>query len=86
MASNFRTVSAVWDKYVVSVQHFEQANSDATRNKKDNCIYESVLRKVSSIGSTLDTGLLCGAVLELVQLSLDLQECAISTCTGRTKR
>lgn len=74
VASSYRSVSAVWEDYEVLVQHFEEAKLDPTRDKKDKCMYEGLQRKITSTEFVLDLGLMCDALQELSELSLDLQE------------
>jgi len=74
VASSFRSVLAVWEDYAVLVQHFEEAKLDPTRDKKDQCTYEGLQRKITSTEFVLDLGLMCDALQELSELSLDLQE------------
>jgi hypothetical protein len=38
------------------------------------CTYEGLLRKITSVEFILDLGLMCDALQELSELSLDLQE------------
>jgi hypothetical protein len=77
VALSFCSVSAVWQNYEVLVRHFEEAKNDNTRDKKEKCMYESLQRKITSTQLILDLGLMCDALLELSELSLDLQECNI---------
>ena len=74
VASSFRSVLAAWEDYAVLVQHFEEAKLDPTRDKKDQCTYEGLQRKITSTEFVLDLGLMCDALQELSELSLDLQE------------
>ena len=74
VASSFRSVLAVWEDYESLVQHFEIAKLDSTRDKKDQCMYEGLQRKITSTEFVLDLGLMCDALQELSELSLDLQE------------
>lgn len=74
VASSFRTVSAVWKDYEALVRHFQEAKEDKRRSKTDRCLYEGLLRKITSFEFVLDLGLMCDALQELSELSLDLQE------------
>jgi len=56
------------------VKHFEEAKHDPTRDKKDQCTYEGLQRKITSTEFVLDLRLMCDALQELSELSLDLQE------------
>ena len=47
---------------------------DPTRDKSDKCIYDGLKRKITSTDFVLDLGLMCDALQELSELSLDLQE------------
>jgi hypothetical protein len=66
-------VAGLWSPGV----HFEEAKSDQTRDKKDRCNFEGVLKKITSVEFVLDLGLMCDALQELSELSLDLQHCDI---------
>lgn len=74
VASSFRTVSAVWQDYEALVLHFRQAQEDGRRSKTDRSLYEGLLKKITSSAFVLDLGLMCDALQELSELSLDLQE------------
>ena len=74
VASSFLSALAVWEGYEVLVRHFEEAKLDPTRYKKDQCTYEGLQRKITSTEFVLDLGLMCDALQELSELSLDLQE------------
>lgn len=74
VASSFRTVSAVWQDFEALVHHFQEAKEDSRRSKTDRCLYEGLLRKITSCEFVLDLGLMCDALQELSELSLDLQE------------
>ncbi|XP_030046369.1 E3 SUMO-protein ligase KIAA1586-like [Microcaecilia unicolor] len=74
VASSFRSVSAVWQDYEALVLHFEEAKKDCTRDSKDRSMYDGLQRKITSVEFVLDLGLMCDALQELSELSLDLQE------------
>uniref|UniRef100_A0A8C5WBW7 Uncharacterized protein n=1 Tax=Leptobrachium leishanense TaxID=445787 RepID=A0A8C5WBW7_9ANUR len=74
VASSFDTVSAVWKDYEALVRHFKEAKEDEKRSQTDRCLYVGLLRKVTSCEFVLDLGLMCDALQELRDLSLDLQE------------
>jgi hypothetical protein len=63
----------VWQDYEALVLHFEKAKSDQTGDKKDRCTYQGLLKKITSVEFVLDLGLMCDALQELSELSLDLQ-------------
>uniref|UniRef100_A0A8C8RJZ3 HAT C-terminal dimerisation domain-containing protein n=1 Tax=Pelusios castaneus TaxID=367368 RepID=A0A8C8RJZ3_9SAUR len=62
VSSSFRSVFAVWNIYEALVKHFEE------------CTYEGLKKKITSTEFILDLGLMCDALQELSELSLDLQE------------
>jgi hypothetical protein len=72
VASRFRSVSAVWQNYEVSVRHFEEARIQGI--KKEKFMYEGLQRKITSTQLILDFGLMCDSLQELSELTLDLQE------------
>lgn len=72
IVSSFHSVLALWEDCEVLVQHFEEAKLDSTRDKKDTCIYEGLQQNISSTEFVLDLGLMCEALQELSELSLDL--------------
>lgn len=74
VASSFRSVSAVWENFSALVRHFKEAENDPTRDKKDRCMYEGMHKKITSIEFILDLGLMCDALQELSELSLELQD------------
>jgi hypothetical protein len=74
VASSFRSVMAVWQDYEVLVLHFEEARNDENRDKKERCTYVSF----TSVVFILDLGLICDALQELPELSLDLPESNIT--------
>ena len=47
---------------------------DPTRDKKDKCTYDGLKRKITSTEFLLDLKLMCDALQELSELSLDLQD------------
>jgi hypothetical protein len=73
VASSFRSVSAVWNNYESLVRHFEEAMNDPTRDKNDKCTYSGLKNKITSTAFLLDLALMCDALQELSELSLDLQ-------------
>lgn len=74
VASSFRSVSAVWENYDALVEHFEQAKQCPSKDQKEKCTYEGLWRKITSTEFVLDLGLMCDALQELSELSLDLQD------------
>ena len=74
------------------VKHFEAASNDPTRSASDKCTYEGLKKKITSTEFIIDLGLMCDALHELSELSLDLQDRNIdlyktnnknnSTCTS----
>jgi len=74
VSSSFRSVFAVWNNYAALVKHFEEATNDPTRSASDKCTYEGLKKKITSTEFIMDLGLMCDALQELSELSLDLQE------------
>ena len=74
VSSSWRTVWAVWNNFESLVHHFEEAMHDSTRDKNDKCTYDGLKRKITSTEFLLDLGLMCDALQELSELSLDLQD------------
>ena len=73
VSSSLRTALAVWNNFKSLVHHFEKAMHDPTIDKKDKCTYDGLKRKITSTEFLLDLGLMCDALQELSELSLDLQ-------------
>ena len=67
---------AVGNIYEALVKHFEKASNDPTRSASDKCrpTYEGLKKKITSTEFMMDLGLMCDALHELSELSLDLQE------------
>lgn len=65
---------AVGNIYEALVKHFEEASNDPTRSASDKCTYEGLKKKITSTEFIMDLGLMCDALQELSELSLDLQE------------
>jgi hypothetical protein len=65
---------AIWQDYEALVVRFEKGKSENGQGRKENCTYEELHRNITSVGFILDLGLICDALQELSQLSLDLQE------------
>jgi hypothetical protein len=63
----------VWQDYEALMLHFEEAQSYQTRHKKDRCTYEGLLKKITSVEFGLGLGLMCDALQELSELSVDLK-------------
>ena len=74
VSSSLRTVLAVWSNFKSLVYHFEEAMHDPTRDKNDKCTYDGLKKKITSAEFLLDLGLMCDALQELSELSLDLQD------------
>jgi hypothetical protein len=51
-----------------------EAKNDGSRDKKERCMYEDLHRKITSAEFLLDLGLVCEALQELHELSLDLEK------------
>jgi len=74
VASSFRSVFAERQDYRALVHHFEAAMSDIKRDKKERCTHKGMLKKISSAKFVLDLGLMCDALRELSELSIELQD------------
>ena len=74
VSSSFRAVFAVWNNYAALVNHFEEAMTDPTRSNNEKCTYEGLKKKIASTEFVMDLGLMCDALQELSELSLDLQQ------------
>ncbi|XP_065675613.1 E3 SUMO-protein ligase KIAA1586-like [Hydra vulgaris] len=74
VSSSFRSVFAVWENYEALVKHFEEAMVDPTRDKNKKSTYAGLKKKITSTEFLMDLGLMCDALQELSELSLDLQE------------
>ena len=74
VSSSFRSVLAVWKNFEALVHHFDDAMHDPTRDKNEKCTYDGLKKKITSTEFLLDLGLMCDALQELSELSLDLQE------------
>lgn len=85
VASSFRSVYAVWENYEVLVKHFTKAQSDNQRDTKDRSMYSGLLLKITSSGFILDLALMCDALQELSELSLELQSRNINLYTAHQK-
>ena len=85
VASSFRSVSATWNSFVALVEHFKIASSDATRDEKERSTFSGLLKKITSTAFVLDLALLCDALQELSELSLDLQNRDISLMSANQK-
>jgi hypothetical protein len=75
LASSFWTASAVSDNYEALVQHFKEAKNNPMGDKKAKCIYVDLVRNIRSIIFILDLRVMSDTLQELLELSLDLQEC-----------
>jgi hypothetical protein len=72
VASSFHSVSAVWQEYEALVRHCTNAKDDCSRDKTDRNTYEGLLKKITTVEFVLDLGLMCDALQELSELSLEL--------------
>jgi hypothetical protein len=64
----------VWQDYEALVLHFEKGKSENGQSRKEKCTYKGLHRKITSVEFILDLGLICDALQELSEVSLDLQE------------
>jgi hypothetical protein len=85
VASSFHSVSAVWHDYEALMCHFTNAKDDCSRDNKNRSMYEGLLKKITTVEFVLDLGLMCDALQELSELSLELQKHNI-ICTVPTIR
>jgi hypothetical protein len=85
VASSFCSVSAVWQDYEALVCYFTNAKDDCSRDKKDRSMYEGLLKKITTVEFVLDLGLMCDALQELSELSLELQKCNINLYSANNK-
>lgn len=73
VASSYRTVSAVWRNFEVLVEHFKSAKDDHRRDKTEQSMYGGLLKKITNVNFILDLALMCDALQELAELSIELQ-------------
>lgn len=66
VSSSYRTVKAMWQSYKAIWEHFGKASCEASRSSAERAKYES-----SAFVNNL--GLLMDSLLELAELSLELQ-------------
>ncbi|KAF5281765.1 hypothetical protein FQR65_LT14560 [Abscondita terminalis] len=86
VASSFRTVSAIWEDYEALVLHFQLRKSTGNDTEKaTRSTFEGLHRKITSVEFVLDLGLMCDALQELSELSLDLQKKDIDLYTAHVK-
>ncbi|XP_015284601.1 PREDICTED: uncharacterized protein KIAA1586-like [Gekko japonicus] len=74
VASSYRAVTAVWKDYEALVRHFEKAQTESGRDRRERQAYEGLQKKITSSEFVLDLGLLCDALQEVSELTVDLQE------------
>jgi hypothetical protein len=67
------------------VGHFTNSKNNCSRDKKDKSIYEGLLKKITTVEFVLDSGLMCGALQELSELSLELQKRNINLYSANNK-
>ncbi|MGH0132821.1 UNVERIFIED_CONTAM: hypothetical protein FKN15_050685 [Acipenser sinensis] len=81
VASSFRTVEAVWKNYPALRKHFTAAAEDASRNNVTRQSYSGLAMRISLHVFVNNLGLVCDALQELSELSLELQkrDCTIIT-------
>jgi len=85
VASSFRSVSAVWENYEALVEHFDQAKQDTSRDQKERCMYQGLQCKITSTEFVLDLALMCDALQELSELSLELQDRSVDLQSANQK-
>jgi hypothetical protein len=67
------------------VRHFTIAKDDSSRDKKDRSMYEGLLKKITIAEFVLYLGLMCDALQELSEVSLELQKCSINLYGANNK-
>jgi hypothetical protein len=56
------------------VRHFEEAENDPVKDKNNRCMHMGLQRKSTSTEFISDMGIMCNALQELSELSLELQD------------
>ena len=75
----------LWENYEALVEHFDQAKQDTSRDQKERCMYQGLQRKITSTEFVLDLALMCDAVQELSELSLELQDRSVDLHSANQK-
>lgn len=74
VASSFRTVEAVWNNYPALHRHFKAASEDPSRDGITKQTYNGLALRLSSRAFVNNLGMMCDALQELSELSLELQK------------
>uniref|UniRef100_H3AY60 HAT C-terminal dimerisation domain-containing protein n=1 Tax=Latimeria chalumnae TaxID=7897 RepID=H3AY60_LATCH len=74
VSSSARSVRAVWQNYTALVQHFENASTDTSQDSKQQATYKGLKNRLTDTSFVLNMGLLFDALVELEELSLELQK------------
>ncbi|XP_037540253.1 E3 SUMO-protein ligase KIAA1586-like [Nematolebias whitei] len=74
VASSFKTVEAVWNNYPALHKHFKSASEDPTRDGVTKQTYNGLALRISSCAFVNNLGMMCDALQELSELSLELQK------------
>uniref|UniRef100_H3AKH7 HAT C-terminal dimerisation domain-containing protein n=1 Tax=Latimeria chalumnae TaxID=7897 RepID=H3AKH7_LATCH len=74
VSSSARSVRAVWQNNAALVQHFENASTDTSRDSKQRATYKGLKNRLTDTSFVLNMGLLFDALVELKELSLELQK------------
>jgi hypothetical protein len=74
VASSFRTVEAVWKNYPALYKHFKTASEDPSRDSVTKQTYSGLAMRISSHAFVNNLGIMCDALQELSELSVELQK------------
>lgn len=74
VASSFRTVEAVWKNYPALYKHFKTASEDPARDGSTKQTYNGLAKRLSSYAFVNNLGIMCDALQELSELSLEIQK------------
>ncbi|XP_060882119.1 E3 SUMO-protein ligase KIAA1586-like [Metopolophium dirhodum] len=74
VASSFRAVQVIWKTYPALYQHLSTASKDDSRDTKSRSKYLGLCKRLESIEFVLDLALMCDVLLELSNLSKELQQ------------
>lgn len=74
VTSSFRTVEAVWKNFPALYKHFETASEDPSRDSKTKQSYSGLAMRISSHAFVNNLGIMCDALQELSELSVELQK------------
>lgn len=74
VASSWRAVNAVWKTFPALSKHFYNSSIDKTKDSKTRSKYLGLYKKLCSPEFLYDLSLMCDVLLELSNLSLNLQK------------